>query len=66
MVTFTDEIDDELKALLDGYCERHGLKAEEVVEEAIAEWLESAEQLELIEERQKGPWLYWEDVKKAT
>ena len=63
MVTVTHRIDEELKAQLDRYCEEHGLKAQAVVQEAIAEWLEDAEDIELIEERRKGPWIDWEDVK---
>ena len=63
MVTVTHRIDEDLKAQLDRYCEEHGLKAQAVVQEAIAEWLEDAEDIELIEERRKGPWIDWEDVK---
>ncbi len=65
MVTVTHRIDEDLKALLDRYCEQHGLKAQAVVQEAIAEWLEDAEDIELIEERRKGPWIDWEDVKNT-
>lgn len=39
MATITHRIDEELKALLDRYCEEHGLKAQTVVQEAIAQWL---------------------------
>jgi predicted DNA-binding protein len=63
MVTITHRIDEKLKDLLDRYCEEHGLKAQAVVQEAIAQWLEDAEDLELIEERRKGPWLDWEEVR---
>ena len=65
MVTVTHRIDEDLKAQLDRYCEEHGLKAQAVVQEAIAEWLEDAEDIELIEERRKGPWIDWEDVKDS-
>lgn len=65
MVTVTHRIDEDLKAQLDRYCEQHGLKAQAVVQEAIAEWLEDAEDIELIEERRKGPWIDWEDVKNT-
>lgn len=63
MVTITHRIDKELKKLLDRYCEEHGLKAQAVVQEAIAQWLEDAEDIELIEERRKGPWVEWEEVR---
>jgi predicted DNA-binding protein len=66
MVTITHRIDAELKALLDRYCEEHGLKAQAVVQEAIAEWLADAEDIELIEERRKGPWVDWERVKNTV
>jgi predicted DNA-binding protein len=65
MVTITHRIDEELKAQLDRYCEEHGLKAQAVVQEAIAEWLEDAEDLELIEERRKGPWIDWEEIRDS-
>jgi predicted DNA-binding protein len=64
--TITHRIDEELKARLDRYCEEHGLKAQAVVREAIAEWLEDAEDIELIEERRKGPWLDWEEVRDTV
>ena len=41
MATITHRIDEELKQLLDRYCEEHGLKAQAVVQEAIAQWLET-------------------------
>lgn len=63
MVTITHRIDEKLKDLLDRYCEAHGLKAQAVVQEAIAQWLEDAEDLELIEERRNGPWVNWEEVR---
>ena len=56
-------IDEELKQLLDRYCEEHGLKAQAVVQEAIAQWLEDAEDLELVEERRRGPWVEWDEVR---
>ena len=65
MVTITHRIDEDLKNKLDRYCEEHGLKAQAVVQEAIAEWLEDAEDIELIEERRKGPWLDWEETKDS-
>lgn len=66
MVTITHRIDDELKALLDRYCEAHGLKAQAVVQEAIAQWLEDAEDIQLIEERRRGPWVEWKEVKDTV
>lgn len=63
MATITHRIDDELKKNLESFCERHGLKQQSVVAEAIATWLEDAEDLALIEERREGPWLEWESVK---
>ncbi len=63
MVTITHRIDEELKQLLDRYCEEHGLKVQAVVQEAIAQWLEDAEDLALVEERRGGPWVAWEEVR---
>ena len=63
MVTVTHRIDEKLKKHLDRYCEEHGLKAQAVVQEAIAQWLEDAEDLELIEERRRGPWVAWKEVR---
>ncbi len=63
MATITHRIDEELKELLDRYCEEHGLKAQAVVQEAIAQWLEDAEDLALVEERRRGPWLEWKEVR---
>jgi len=63
-VTITHRIDDELKELLDRFCEEHGLKAQAVVQEALAQWLEDAEDIELIEERRSGPWVEWEDARE--
>ncbi|HXV62203.1 MAG TPA: DUF6290 family protein [Vicinamibacteria bacterium] len=60
MDTITNRIDEDLKKLLDRYCEEHGLEARAVVQEAIAQWLEDAEDLTLIEERRRGPWVEWE------
>jgi len=63
MVTITHRIDEELKHLLDRYCEEHGLKVQAVVQEAIAQWLEDSEDLALIEERRGGPWVEWKEVR---
>lgn len=63
MVAITHRIDKELKALLDDYCARHGLKVQAVVQEAIAEWLEDAADIEVMEERRRGPWVDWEEIK---
>jgi len=63
MVTITHRIDDKLKKLLDRYCNEHGLKAQAVVQEAIAQWLEDAEDIELIEERRQGPWVDWKKIR---
>mgnify|MGYP003564943093 CR=1 FL=1 len=32
-------------------------------QEAIAQWLEDAEDLALVEERRRGPWIAWEDAR---
>jgi len=63
MVTISHRIDAELKLQLDRYCEQHGLKAQAVVQEAIAQWLEDAEDIELIDKRRNGPWVSWEEVR---
>ena len=63
MATITHRIDEELKALLDRYCEEHGLKAQAVVQEAIARWLGDAEELAMIEERRRGPWVAWDEAR---
>jgi len=63
MVRITHPIDDELKELLDRYCEEHGLKVQAVVQDSIAQWLEDAEDLALVEERRRGPWIAWEEVR---
>lgn len=65
MTTVTHRIDDELKAELDRFCEEHGLKQQAVVSEALASWLEDAEDLAEIEQRRGGPWVEWADVRKA-
>ncbi len=63
MATMTQRIDDKLKRELDRFCSEHGLKQQAVVAEAIAAWLEDAEDIALIEERRNGPWVAWEDVR---
>ena len=63
MVTITHRIDERLKERFDRYCEDHGLKAQAVIQEALAQWLEDAEDLELIEDRRQGPWVEWEEVR---
>lgn len=63
MQTITYRIDDELKSALEEFCEAHGLKQQAVISEAIAAWLEDAEDLALIEARRHGPWVFWDDVK---
>ena len=65
MATVTHRIDDELKNELDRFCEEHGLKQQAVVSEALASWLEDAEDLAEIEERRGGPWIEWTDVRKT-
>ena len=64
MASITHRIEDDLKTELDRFCERHGLKQQAVISEAIAAWLEDAEDLALIEERRGGPWVEWADVRK--
>lgn len=59
----TNRIDPQLKKKLDRFCEEHGFKVQAVVQEAIAVWLEDAEDLALIEERREGPWVEWDEVK---
>lgn len=63
MEAVTHRIDSKLKKRLDRFCEAHGLKAQAIVQEALAVWLEDAEDLVLIEERKEGPWVDWDDVK---
>lgn len=64
MAAITHRIDPKLKRRLDQFCEEHGLKAQAVLQAALAAWLEDAEDLALIEERKAGPWIAWDDVKK--
>ena len=61
--SITHRIDEQLKEELDNFCERHGLKQQAVVQEALATWLEDAQDAALIEERRQGPWLDWDDAK---
>jgi predicted transcriptional regulator len=63
VAAITHRIDDALKAELDRFCEEHGLKQQAVVSEAIASWLEDAEDIAAIEERRGGPWVAWSDVR---
>lgn len=63
MITITHRIDDELKAALDRFCDRHGLKRQAVVQEALAAWLEDAEDIAMIDDRRDGPWVEWSDVR---
>lgn len=63
MVTLTHRIDEKLKKALDAFCEAHGLKQQAVIAEALAQWLEDAEDLMLIEERRSGPWIEWTDAR---
>ena len=63
VASVTHRIDDELKAELERFCEAHGLKQQAVVQEAIAAWLEDAQDAALIDERRHGPWADWADVK---
>jgi predicted transcriptional regulator len=63
MATITHRIEDSLKAELDRFCEKHGLKHQAVVSEAIASWLEDAEDLAEIEARRGGPWVEWVNVR---
>jgi predicted DNA-binding protein len=63
MVSITHRIDDELKDRFDRFCAAHGLKQQAALQEALATWLEDAEDTALIEERREGPWVRWSDVK---
>lgn len=63
MASITHRIDDDLKTALDAFCEAHGLKQQAVVAEAIAAWLEDAEDIALADQRRDGPWVDWEDVR---
>ena len=65
MATIRSRIDDELKAALDRYRKEHGLKRQAVVSEALASWLEDADDLEEVEERRSGPWDEWASVRKT-
>jgi predicted DNA-binding protein len=65
VAAITHRIDNALKAELDRFCDEHGLKQQAVVSEAIASWLEDAEDLALIEERRGGPWVEWSDVRET-
>lgn len=65
MVTVTHRMDETLKAELDAFCEEHGLKQQAVVQEAIASWLEDAQDAALMDERRQGPWVPWEDVRDS-
>lgn len=56
-------MDPGLKAALEKFCAKHGLKQQAVLSEALASWLEDAEDLALIEERRSGPWVEWNDVR---
>jgi len=64
MATITHRIDPKLKERLDRFCAKYGLKAQAAVQEALASWLEDAEDLALIEERREGPWEDWKQAKK--
>ncbi len=64
MLTVTHRIDADLKKELDKFCEKHGLKQQAVVQEALATWLEDAGDAELIEDRRHGPWVDWDDVRE--
>ena len=66
MAAITHRIDDELRAELERFCDAHGLKQQAVVSEAIAQWLEDAEDMALIEERRDGPWVEWRDARKEV
>lgn len=64
MITITHRIDQQLKTALDRFCKRYGLKQQAVVQEALAAWLEDAEDIALLEERRDGPWVDWDDVRE--
>ncbi len=64
MAMVTYRIDDKLNAALDQFCDKRGLEQDAVVCEALATWLENAEDLTEIEERRGGPWVEWSDVRK--
>lgn len=65
MAAITHRIDNKLKEQLDRFCEEYGLKAQSVLQEALAAWLEDAEDLALIEERREGPWVDWDELKDS-
>jgi len=62
-VSITHRLDKKLKTALDAVCEKHGLKQQAVITDALAAWLEDAADLVLIEERRTGPWVAWADAK---
>lgn len=58
-------IDVELKEVLDAYVRRSRIPQQDVVQMALAAWLEDAEDLQLIEERRKsGKFHSLEDAKR--
>jgi len=58
-------IDAELKEVLDAYVRRSRIPQQDVVQMALAAWLEDAEALELIEERRRhGKFHSLEDAKR--
>ncbi len=59
----THRMEEDLKEALDEFCEQHGLKQQAVMSEALASWLEDAEDLALIESRREGPFERWADVR---
>jgi predicted transcriptional regulator len=63
MVSATYRLSPKLKAQLDKFCETHGLTQQAVVAEALAAWLEDAQDIALVESRRAGPWVDWDDVK---
>jgi predicted transcriptional regulator len=65
MATVTYRIDDDLRAELGRFCEEHGLEYEAVVAEALASWLEDAEDRAQVEERRGGPRVEWAEIRKG-
>jgi len=63
MSTITHRIDEKLKRELEKFCEAHGLKQQAVIQEALATWLEDAQDAAIIEQRREGPWIDWPDVR---
>jgi predicted DNA-binding protein len=58
-------IDVELKEVLDAYVRRSRISQQDVVQMALAAWLEDAEDLQFIEERRKsGKFHSLEDAKR--